>query len=130
MPNTIGDFWRLIWEHRLDNVVMLTKVKEGTKVSEWCRAGYHPHTHTHTQHTHTCTHNTLTHTHAHTHTQTKCEMYWPDKVGDTYNPPMSSLSIIYKELLPFADYEIRKFFITDVSMYCVHKFVLMIGHSK
>ena len=32
MPNTIGDFWRMIWEHRLSTVVMLTKVTEGGKV--------------------------------------------------------------------------------------------------
>lgn len=32
MPNTIGDFWRMIWEHRLSTIVMLTKVTEGGKV--------------------------------------------------------------------------------------------------
>ena len=32
MPNTVGDFWRMIWEHRLSTIVMLTKVTEGGKV--------------------------------------------------------------------------------------------------
>ena len=33
MPNTVGDFWRMVWEHRLSTIVMLTKVTEGGKVS-------------------------------------------------------------------------------------------------
>lgn len=32
MPNTIGDFWRMIWEHKLTAVIMLTKVNESGKV--------------------------------------------------------------------------------------------------
>ena len=36
MPNTIGDFWRMIWEHRLSTIIMLTKVTEGGKVTVLC----------------------------------------------------------------------------------------------
>jgi len=32
MPNTFSDFWRMIWEHRLVTVVMLTKCTEAGKV--------------------------------------------------------------------------------------------------
>ena len=32
MPNTISDFWRMIWELRLITVVMLTKCIEAGKV--------------------------------------------------------------------------------------------------
>lgn len=32
MPNTIGDFWRMIWEKKLTAVVMLTKINEAGKV--------------------------------------------------------------------------------------------------
>ena len=32
MPNTIGDHWRMIWEHKLTAVIMLTKVNEAGKV--------------------------------------------------------------------------------------------------
>ena len=41
MPNTIGDFWRMIWEKRLPNIVMLTKCLEAGRVR-------HTHTHIHT----------------------------------------------------------------------------------
>ena len=33
MPQTVGDFCRMVWEHRLTTIVMLTKVTEGGKVS-------------------------------------------------------------------------------------------------
>ena len=32
MPNTVSDFWRMIWENKLPTVVMLTRCQEG-KVS-------------------------------------------------------------------------------------------------
>ncbi len=32
MPNTVDDFWRMIWEFKLGHVVMLTKCREGGKV--------------------------------------------------------------------------------------------------
>ena len=32
--NTIDDFWRMIWEKRLETVVMLVKVTEARKVGK------------------------------------------------------------------------------------------------
>ena len=32
MPNTISDFWRMIWEYKLQNIVMLTKCMEAGRV--------------------------------------------------------------------------------------------------
>ena len=32
LPTTLGDFWRMIWEKRITNLVMLTGVVEGGKV--------------------------------------------------------------------------------------------------
>ncbi len=32
MPTTIDDFWRMIWEHKLTHVVVLTKCREAGKV--------------------------------------------------------------------------------------------------
>lgn len=41
MPNTIGDFWRMIWEHKLTVVIMLTKVNEAGKVKgHYCHMCY------------------------------------------------------------------------------------------
>lgn len=33
MPNTTSDFWRMIWEKRLPNIVILTKCIEAGRVS-------------------------------------------------------------------------------------------------
>ena len=32
MTNTVGDFWRMVWEHKLSTIIMLTKVNEAGKV--------------------------------------------------------------------------------------------------
>ena len=47
--------------------------------------------------------------------QRKCELYWPEKVGETFKPG-SGLHVEYKEVIPFADFEIKKFVVTNVSL--------------
>ena len=32
VPETVGDFWRMIWEHKLTTIAMLTRCNEGGKV--------------------------------------------------------------------------------------------------
>ena len=32
IPGTVDDFWQMIWDNRIDIVVMLTKTMEGKKV--------------------------------------------------------------------------------------------------
>ena len=41
LPNTQGDFWRMIWEKKLKNIVMLTKCVEAGRVCD------HPDMHMH-----------------------------------------------------------------------------------
>ena len=48
--------------------------------------------------------------------QRKCETYWPDNVHDTYTPPDTNLMVTFSEVQPFADYEIKKLVLTDVSL--------------
>ena len=46
--------------------------------------------------------------------QRKCELYWPEKVGDTFKAGCG-IHVQYKEVVPFADFEIKKFIVTNVS---------------
>jgi len=32
LPETFGDFWRMIWEQRIPSVVMMTKLEERNRV--------------------------------------------------------------------------------------------------
>lgn len=34
LPNTVDDFWRMLWEHNSTIIVMLTKFREMGRVSE------------------------------------------------------------------------------------------------
>jgi hypothetical protein len=48
--------------------------------------------------------------------QRKCEQYWPENVHDTYSPPETTLLVSFEEVQPFADYEIKKLVVTNVSL--------------
>ena len=37
LPETFGDFWRMIWEQRVPSVVMMTKLEERNRVSVFRR---------------------------------------------------------------------------------------------
>lgn len=37
LPETFGDFWRMIWEQRTASIIMMTKLEERTRVSETFR---------------------------------------------------------------------------------------------
>lgn len=45
--------------------------------------------------------------------QRKCEVYWPEKVGGTFNAG-GGIMVQYKEQKPFADYEIKIFTVHHV----------------
>lgn len=32
-PNTLNDFWRMIWQERVEHIIMIANVIEGGKVS-------------------------------------------------------------------------------------------------
>jgi len=34
LPETFGDFWRMIWEQRSQTIVMMTKLEERARVSQ------------------------------------------------------------------------------------------------
>ena len=47
--------------------------------------------------------------------QRKCEQYWSDNVNDTFDA--GSLVVTLTDLVPYADYEIKRFTIKDVSVH-------------
>ena len=52
--------------------------------------------------------------HAHNYMQTKCVQYWPKELHDSITPG-DKFSVTYTSTLPFAEYEIRKFKLKNVS---------------
>lgn len=34
LPETFGDFWRMVWEQRAASIVMMTKLEEKSRVRE------------------------------------------------------------------------------------------------
>ena len=40
--------------------------------------------------------------------QEKCEQYWPGRVGETISVDDDKLIVLLNEIVPFADYELRK----------------------
>ena len=49
--------------------------------------------------------------------QVKCEQYWPRKVGETLTLDGGNLTVQLREIIPYADYELRKIIISDVSIH-------------
>ena len=45
----------------------------------------------------------------------KCEQYWPKRVGETVSVDNDRLIVSLNEVVPFADYELRKITIYFVS---------------
>ena len=46
--------------------------------------------------------------------QKKCEQYWPENIDETLTPGLN-LSVTLTSILPYAEYEVRKFTVKDVS---------------
>ena len=100
MPNTVSDFWRMIWEKRLPNIVMLTKCMEAGRVS--------------THGLRLCL-GTRCSVSSYLFIQRKCEQYWGENVGDDFETPDHKLTITTTYVLPLADFNIRTFTVESVS---------------
>ena len=35
-PNTVGDFWKMVWQDKVTHIIMLTNLVEGKKVGHAC----------------------------------------------------------------------------------------------
>ena len=47
--------------------------------------------------------------------QHKCEQYWADNIGDSFETPDGKLVITTTSVMPFADFHIRCFNVKSVS---------------
>ena len=103
MPNTEGDFWRMIWERKTSNIVMLTKCTEAGRVS------VHP-----LSLVDVCIQDVY---YLLKLLQRKCEQYWADNIGDEYQTPDKKFSVTTTSVMPFADFVIRTFSATNVRDY-------------
>ena len=41
MPNTVADFWRMVWQYKINHIVMLTKCLEAGKVHVFTKISRH-----------------------------------------------------------------------------------------
>lgn len=39
LPETFGDFWRMVWEQHTANIIMMTKLEEKSRVRKWNKVG-------------------------------------------------------------------------------------------
>ena len=47
--------------------------------------------------------------------QAKCQRYWCEAIGDTYETPDKTISVTTTSIMPFADFVIRTFSVKNVS---------------
>ena len=91
LPNTVEDFWRMIWEKRLPTIVMLTQCFEGRVSISYSNSNdlilLKP--------------------------QKKCECYWPRSINNAFEPGQG-IKVVLSSMTPFAEYTVRKMTITKV----------------
>ena len=90
LPDTQDDFWKLVWQLKSATIVMLTKEREGGKVSVIIDT------------------NTLLKTVC-VLIQAKCHRYWPLTGAETYG----KLQVIFCKSTEFPDYILREFQLVD-----------------
>ena len=91
---TIDHFWRMVWEYKIQVIIMLTRCVEMSRVS----------------HNTNCIHNIF----QCMATQEKCAMYWPESVNTSITTA-DMLKVTLSSSMPFAEYEIREFKVRSVS---------------
>ena len=102
VPGTVDDFWQMIWDQRINIVVMLSRTMEGSKVCG--------HTHLHT----------LIYLHTYPqlksnnlpNLQRKSEDYYPESPEDTFSSGRFQIRTI--SLKYHVDYEVRVFEVAQV----------------
>ena len=92
LPDTIPDFWRLVWEQNARTIVMLTNPQVCVPF---------------TQHTVLCVC-------VQERLKTKCEVYWPREVGCSV--VYGGIEVTLTDLTQLADYTVRSLTINKVCM--------------
>ena len=100
----------MVWEYRVQAIVMLTKCTERGKVNY-------------------CMKHTIISFKCSKLLQNKCFQYWPETLHGNITPG-NVLKITFSSSTPYAEYEVRKFRVKTVSSKYVHQCYLMIMKSK
>ncbi|XP_057697022.1 protein tyrosine phosphatase receptor type Fa isoform X3 [Corythoichthys intestinalis] len=87
LPDTLGDFWRLVWEQRAATIVMMTRLEEKSRVgpgSRWRGPGPGSRV---------------------DFLQVKCDQYWPSRGTETYG----MIQVTLLDTVDLATYSVRTF---------------------
>ncbi len=100
LPETFGDFWRMVWEQRAASVVMMTKLEEKSRVRE-------------TDHTYRPrSTEELVWSASVPLVQIKCDQYWPSRGADTYG----TVQVTLLDTMELATFCVRTFSLHKVSL--------------
>ena len=103
MEDTVGDFWRMVWELKSAAIVMLTQLEEDGEVRVWLLplpppSPPPPH-------------------HTHTHSQEMSRKYWSDTVGEAAVFGLFHVELT-SEVRDLGDYCTRKLKLSPISNVC------------
>ncbi|XP_070409881.1 protein tyrosine phosphatase receptor type Db isoform X17 [Nothobranchius furzeri] len=87
LPETFGDFWRMVWEQHTANIVMMTKLEEKSRMPSFFFSKARPLFH--------CFSNPFV----------KCDQYWPTRGTETYG----LIQVTLLDTVELATYSMRTF---------------------
>ena len=97
MKKTVLNFWRMVWEYKVQAIIMLTSCIEMGKVSHCTLLIFFKHA---------------------KWLQKKCFQYWPKTLHENITPG-HILKVTLSQSTLYAEYEVRKFKVKNVSSHYI-----------